>query len=105
MCHATPEQAGVTIRDGVREGHRIGDQPCDPFGKEQSRRGGTLRAGDTPVTIPVDPYVEAAMNQVLQRHMDEMAEALRPYGLHPHDIAKLEYRMHLYDTDVTSPTS
>lgn len=103
MSHVTPEQAGVTIREGVREGHRIGDEPRDPFGSEQSHRGRTLRSGDAPVTIPVDPYVQQVMNQVIEKHHDEMAEALRPYGLHPYDIAKVEYRMHLYVTDITSP--
>jgi hypothetical protein len=81
-------------------------KPVNPFAL--NRR--TVWRDNKPVAIPISQGAASALNDWHQRHHDEIAEVLAPYGLHPYDVLAPEWQRCVYEDeglvsgDGTGPT-
>jgi hypothetical protein len=48
--------------------------------------------GVSPVTVAVSAEVQAAIEQWQRAHIEDLIRNLKPYGIHPDDIAAPQYR-------------
>jgi hypothetical protein len=62
----------------------------------ETGRRSLVISDDREVSVPVSPDVARAINEVNEKHFEEVRAALEPFGLHPYDIAMPEYRRVVY---------
>lgn len=55
---------------------------------------------DHALTVPITPDAQLAVDMWLTRYTDELAEVLKPFGLHPYDLASPRIERVVYPEDL-----
>lgn len=83
------------LNDEVARSQRLAR---DPF--SEPRRETITTDANLEVTTPVSAEVADAIQRVAATTTDALAEALAPFGLHPHDIAVPRYERLVYRDEI-----
>lgn len=81
-----------SIKDAVER--IINKGARNPF--DEPKREAIPTPDNRELTMPVTPEVAAAIQRVAETTTEALAEALAPFGLHPHDIAAPRYERMVY---------